>query len=76
MTLTIAANASPLNCRWIVPGSAHYKGDWSYAICVRNFRSERLVNASECSRCPRREEPDDVAERRAALAWNGVNCAE
>jgi hypothetical protein len=37
---------------------------------VRVRNSERLVNESDRSRCPRWEEPDDLAERQATLAWN------
>jgi hypothetical protein len=70
MTTRIVINESPFNCRWIVPGSAHHVSDWSFAICVRVRNSERLVNESDCSRCPRWEEPDDLAERQATLAWN------
>ena len=66
MTPTIAINVSPFNCRWIVPGSAHHMGDWSYAICVRVLNTERLVNESDCSRCPRWEEQDDPAEPQTA----------
>jgi hypothetical protein len=76
MTPTIAANASPLNCRWIVPDSAHYVADWSYAICVRDAFTERSVNESDCARCPRWEEPDDVARRQARLAWDSMSSPE
>jgi hypothetical protein len=69
MSHTTAVNASPFNCRWIVPGSAHDMGNWSYAICVRDFNTERLVNEPDCSHCPRWEEPDDLVARRVALAW-------
>ena len=72
MKPAIAANTSSLNCRWIVPGSAHCVADWSYAICVRDF-SERLVNESDCAHCPRWEEPDDAARRLATLAWNRMS---
>jgi hypothetical protein len=70
------ANTSPLNCRWIVPGSAHCVADWSYAICVRVHFSERLVNESDCAHCLRWEEPDDAAGREATLAWNSMNSPE
>ena len=62
MSTTTAVNASPFNCRWIVPGSAHRMGEWSYAICVRDFKTERLVNEPECARCRRWEEPYEVAD--------------
>jgi hypothetical protein len=61
MPQTIAINASPFNCRWIVPGSEHHLDDWNYAICVRVRNTERLVNESDCSRCPMWEEPAETA---------------
>ena len=63
MTPQTAVNSLPFECRWIVPGSAHHISDWSYAICVRVFNTERLVNEVDCSRCPRWEGPDDLDER-------------
>jgi hypothetical protein len=54
----IIVNTSPFNCRWIVPGSAHNWGDWSYAVCVRALGTERLVNESDCSHCPHWEEQE------------------
>jgi hypothetical protein len=76
MTTRIVLNESAFNCRWIVPGSSHHASDWSYAICVRVRNIERLVNESDCSRCPRWEESDDLAERHAALAWSRLTSAE
>lgn len=73
MKPAIAANTSPLNCRWIMPGSAHCVADWSYAICQRDVFAERLVNESDCAHCPRWEEPDDAARRLATLAWNRMS---
>ena len=63
MPPTIAIHASPFNCRWIVGGSEHRVGLWNYAICVRVRDTERLVNESDCSRCPRWEEPDGPSGR-------------
>jgi hypothetical protein len=66
MTPTIAVNASPFNCRWILRGSEHHSGDWNYAICLRVRNTERLVNEVDCSRCHRWEGPDDLDEGHAA----------
>jgi hypothetical protein len=63
MIPTVAIATSPFNCRWIVPGSAHHMDGWSYAICVRVRDTERLVNETDCSRCPRWEEPDERPEQ-------------
>ena len=65
MTPRIAINASPFNCRWIVRGSEHHVSDWSYAICTRIRDTDRIVNESDCSRCPRWQEPDDLDDRQA-----------
>jgi hypothetical protein len=51
MTLRTAVDTSPFNCRWVVRGSEHQLGDWSYAICLRIRNTERLVNERDCSRC-------------------------
>jgi hypothetical protein len=75
MTPRTATCASPFNCRWIVPGSEHHAAGWSYAICTRVRDTERLVNETDCAHCPRWEEPDDLAEQHAALAWNSMTGA-
>jgi hypothetical protein len=59
MTTPPDLNVSPLKCRWVVPGSEHHEGCWSYAMCVRVRAVERLVNEADCARCPRWEGPDD-----------------
>jgi hypothetical protein len=56
MTTRTAISVSPFKCRWIVPGTEHHEGCWSFAICVRLHNVERLVNEEDCSRCPRWEE--------------------
>ena len=63
MTPRIAINTSPFNCRWIVGGSEHHVSDWSYAICARIRDTDRIVNESDCSRCPRWQEPEDLDDR-------------
>jgi hypothetical protein len=71
MTPTIAICASPFDCRWIVRGSEHRMGDWNYAVCMFVRDADRIVNESDCSRCPRWQEPDDLAERQTRLGMVG-----
>jgi hypothetical protein len=62
MITTTTISVSPFKCRWIVPGSEHTVGCWSYAICVRARHAERIVNETDCSRCPRWESSHDDPE--------------
>jgi hypothetical protein len=52
-----AVNASPFNCRWIERGSEIRISNWSYALCLRVRSEPRVVNESECARCPLWEPP-------------------
>jgi hypothetical protein len=61
--LTTAAT-SPLNCRWIEPGSRRSIEAFEYAVCRRQKDAERVVNEAECRYCPAWEPP--VAARPAS----------
>ena len=52
MAYTVIAAASPLNCRWIEPGSRGSIEGFEYAVCRRIPGAERVVNDVECKYCP------------------------
>ena len=62
MTRT-AADASPLQCVWIVRGSEGSLGSYSYALCGRYEIGPRVVSEEECASCDLWQ-PSPVLERR------------
>ena len=52
MLHTIAVATSPLNCRWITPGTRGDIEGFEYAVCRRIPGVERVVNEAECKYCP------------------------
>jgi hypothetical protein len=48
---------SPLNCRWIRPGSRRSIERFEYAVCRRVPDAERVVSDAECASCPAWEPP-------------------
>ena len=52
MCYTVPAAVSPLNCRWIKPGSRHDLEGFEYAVCRRLADAERVVNEADCLYCP------------------------
>jgi hypothetical protein len=52
MAHTVTAATSPLNCRWIEPGSRRSIEQFEYAVCRRIRGAERVVNEAECMYCP------------------------
>jgi len=46
-----AADASPLQCVWIVRGSEGSVGSYSYALCGRYEIGPRVVSEEECAGC-------------------------
>jgi hypothetical protein len=59
MRHVIAAATSPLNCRWIKPGTRAAFEAFEYAVCGRHGDAERVVNEAECTYCPAWERPVD-----------------
>lgn len=57
MSRTVAVATSPLNCRWIEPGSRRAIEAFEYAVCRRTEGAERVVNEAECRYCPAWEPP-------------------
>ena len=57
MFYTVATAASPLNCRWIAPGSRRSIESFEYAVCSRIEGADRVVCEAECRSCPAWEFP-------------------
>ena len=47
----LAISASPLQCRWISPGTETRMEQWTYAICLRCRDHPRVVSEEACGRC-------------------------
>jgi CubicO group peptidase (beta-lactamase class C family) len=62
MARTVTAATSPLNCRWIDPGSRRSLEAFEYAVCRRTKGAERVVNDIDCRYCPSWEPPPDRAD--------------
>jgi len=63
----LAVNASPLQCRWVLPGTETHLEQWTYAMCVR-CGAPRVVSEEECEGCACWTSPTDsgLAERSQA----------
>ena len=62
MRHVITAATSPLNCRWIKPGSRDAIEGFEYAVCRRHGDAERVVNEAECMYCPAWEGPRSLLD--------------
>ena len=62
----LAISASPLQCRWISPGTETRMEQWTYAICLRCRDYPRVVSEDECGRCACWESPTESAPPREA----------
>ena len=62
----LAISASPLQCRWISPGTETRMEQWTYAICLRCRDHPRVVSEDECCRCACWESPTGSAPPRGA----------
>jgi hypothetical protein len=72
MSHLVTAATSPLNCRWIEPGSRRSIEAFEYAVCRRQTDAERVVNEAECRYCPAWEPP--AAARPASDPGRGGSC--
>ena len=66
MAHTVLVATSPLNCRWITPGSLRSIERFEYAVCRRLHGAERVVNEAECRYCPAWEPPRAASWRHEA----------
>jgi len=67
MARTVTVVTSPLNCRWIAPGSRRSFEAFEYAVCRREKDAERVVNEAECRYCPAWEPPANVSLKRGQV---------
>jgi hypothetical protein len=62
-----ALSTSPLNCRWVQPGSRGRLEACEYAVCERQKDVVRVVSDAECKFCPFWQAPQRHETRQSEL---------